>query len=42
MTGRTKIEKFYNQSFRSFIEKGIDDNLENRYKNIDEISKDFN
>ena len=32
MTGKTKLETFKNKEFEKFINKGISDNINERYK----------
>lgn len=42
MTGKSSLEKYHKTPFKSFIEKGIADNLNDRYENVDELKKVFN
>ena len=42
MTGRMTIERFKTIEFKSFIEKGLSDNLDDRYQNVEELQSAFN
>lgn len=41
MTGKTKLETFKNKEFEKFINKGISDNINERYKNVAELRSSF-
>ncbi|MCT6902119.1 MAG: protein kinase family protein, partial [Lactobacillus sp.] len=40
-TGRTSIGTFINAEFQTFIEKGINTNVQKRYKNVEEMQVNF-
>ncbi|MGH0544892.1 protein kinase domain-containing protein [Bacillus cereus] len=40
-TGRTSIGSFMNAEFEDFIKKGINTDVQNRYKNVSEMQTDF-
>jgi eukaryotic-like serine/threonine-protein kinase len=42
MTGKTKLDSYKNGDFKKFIEKGISDDLNSRYKDIEELQDAFN
>lgn len=42
MTGKSSLVRYDKTQFKSFIEKGIADNLTERYKNVDELKRAFN
>ncbi|EOQ08928.1 protein kinase domain-containing protein [Bacillus pseudomycoides] len=42
MTGKIRLESFQSEKFKVFIEKGISDNINYRYKNIEELQSAFN
>lgn len=42
MTGKSSLERCDKTPFKSFIENGIADNLNDRYENVDELKKVFN
>ncbi|KAB2397465.1 MULTISPECIES: protein kinase domain-containing protein [Bacillus cereus group] len=41
MTGKKKLETFRNKEFEKFINKGISDNINERYKNVAELHNSF-
>src|SRR5690625_486988 len=42
MTGRLTLGSFRSNEFQTFIEKGISDNLDDRYKDVEEMQNAFN
>jgi len=42
MTGKTKLDSYKNNEFKKFIEKGISDDLNSRYKDVEELQDAFN
>lgn len=42
MTGKTKLDSYKNNDFKKFIEKGISDDLNSRYKDVKELQDAFN
>jgi len=41
MTGKLKLEKFRNVNFEAFIMKGIAENIDERYRNVEELQEAF-
>lgn len=41
LTGKTKIDRFYDNKLETFVKKGLDDNLENRYSDIQSLRAAF-
>lgn len=37
MTGKSSLERYDKTQYKTFVEKGISDNLNERYKNVDEL-----
>ncbi len=42
MTGRLTIGKYTSNEFQSFVEKGLSDNLDDRYQDVQELQAAFN
>lgn len=42
MTGKVKLDSYYNNDFKKFIEKGIANDHFSRYKNVEEMQVAFN
>jgi eukaryotic-like serine/threonine-protein kinase len=42
MTGKIKLDTFKSNDFKKFIEKGISDDLNSRYKDVEELQNAFN
>jgi eukaryotic-like serine/threonine-protein kinase len=42
MTGKTRLDSYKNNEFEKFIEKGIADDLNSRYKDVEELQDAFN
>lgn len=42
ITGKTKLALFKNKEFEAFIMKGISDNIDERYQNVEELRESFN
>lgn len=42
MTGKYTLEKYHETNYKDFVSKGISDNLDKRYKNIEELELAFN
>lgn len=42
MTGKSSLERYDKTEFKTFVERGIVDNLDERYSNIDELKEAFN
>lgn len=42
MTGRIQLSTYNNQEFKEFIEKGISDDIRNRFENVMEMQEAFN
>ncbi|MCY9409546.1 hypothetical protein MOF52_16265, partial [Bacillus inaquosorum] len=41
MTGRRTIGSFNSEEFENFVMKGISDNIDERYKDVEEIRNNF-
>lgn len=42
MTGKETLEKYNKTKYNKFVSKGISEKLDNRYKSIEEIEREFN
>lgn len=42
MTGKYTLERYHETNYKDFVSKGISDNLDKRYKNIEELELAFN
>ena len=41
LTGKTNLDKVKDQNIRNFVLKGLDQNIENRYKSVSELKEYF-